>query len=50
MPNNSSTGGFLAASSVNGDVNDDALIDFLQTGRRRHHRVAGCVGATALAG
>jgi hypothetical protein len=31
MPNDSSTGGFLTASSVNGDVNDNALIDFLQT-------------------
>jgi hypothetical protein len=31
MPNDSSTGGFLAATSINGDLNDDALIDFLQT-------------------
>jgi hypothetical protein len=31
MPNDSSTGGFLAATSVNGDLNDDALIDFLQS-------------------
>ena len=31
MPNDSSTGGFLLASSVNGDLNDNALIDFLQT-------------------
>ena len=30
MPD-SSTGGFLTPSSVNGDLNDNALIDFLQT-------------------
>ncbi|KAA6459629.1 hypothetical protein DYQ86_16045 [Acidobacteria bacterium AB60] len=31
MPNTSATGGFLAPSSINGDLNDNALIDFLQT-------------------
>jgi len=30
MPNDSSTGGYLSPSSVNGDLNDQALADFLQ--------------------
>jgi len=31
MPNDSTTGGFLAPSSTGSDLNDDALQDFLQT-------------------
>jgi hypothetical protein len=31
MPNNSTTGGFLAPTSTGGDLNDAALQDFLQT-------------------
>jgi hypothetical protein len=41
MPNDSSTGGFLAPSSTGGDLNDAALQDFLQT---------IVVGITALPG
>lgn len=31
MPNTSATGGYLSPSSINGDLNDSALADFLQT-------------------
>ncbi|MFP5276980.1 MAG: hypothetical protein ACLGPM_07685 [Acidobacteriota bacterium] len=41
MANDSSTGGFLAPTSTGGDLNDDALQDFLQT---------IIVGITGLAG
>lgn len=41
MANDSSTGGYLVPTSVNGDLNDDALQDFLQ---------GIVVGVTGLAG